>query len=59
MEDEVDEDELLLARLDAGLFQLQQTAAIFAHLWGTQDAGLRKARQCDVARPGMHVWLTP
>eukprot|EP00955_Chlamydomonas_euryale_P051772 354954-Chlamydomonas_euryale.AAC.8 len=38
----VDEDELLLARMDAGLFTLQQTATVVAHLWATGDAGLRR-----------------
>ncbi|EFJ40460.1 hypothetical protein VOLCADRAFT_69464, partial [Volvox carteri f. nagariensis] len=39
---EVDEEELLLARLDAGLFTLQQCCLIFGNLWATGDVGLRK-----------------
>ena len=31
-----------MARMDAGLFTLQQCAVIVAHLWGTGDVGLRK-----------------
>lgn len=32
----------MLAKMDAGLFTLQQCAIILAHLWGTGDVGLRK-----------------
>jgi len=39
---EVDEDEILLARMDAGLFTLQQCALIIAELWASKDHGLRK-----------------
>jgi beta-catenin-like protein 1 len=31
-----------MARMDAGLFTLQQCAIIVAHLWSTADSGLRK-----------------
>ncbi len=39
---QVDKEEAMLSRLDAGLFTLQQCAMIVAHLWGTGDTGLRK-----------------
>ena len=32
----------MIARMDAGLFTLQQCATILAHLWATGDVGLRK-----------------
>ena len=38
----MDADDLMLAKMDAGLFTLQQCAIILAHLWGTGDVGLRK-----------------
>ena len=38
----MDPDEILMARMDAGLFTLQQCAVIVAHLWGVGDVGLRK-----------------
>lgn len=41
-EDDVDKDEMLLARMDAGLYTLQQCALIVAELWATKDYGLRK-----------------
>ncbi|KXZ43101.1 hypothetical protein GPECTOR_102g54 [Gonium pectorale] len=41
-DEQVDEEELLLARLGAGLFTLQQCALIAASLWATGDAGLRR-----------------
>ena len=41
-DEEIDEEELLLERLDAGLFTLQCGAVICAALWATGDAGLRK-----------------
>lgn len=41
-EGEQDEDEILLARMDAGLFTLQQCTLIIAVLWSTADYGLRK-----------------
>ncbi|KAG1678261.1 hypothetical protein FOA52_013881 [Chlamydomonas sp. UWO 241] len=41
-EDEPDADELMLARMDAGLFTLQQACIIVAHLWCTGDVGLRR-----------------
>ncbi|GLC46520.1 hypothetical protein PLESTM_001885000 [Pleodorina starrii] len=41
-DEQVDEEELLLARLDAGLFTLQQCCLIFGNLWATGDVGLRK-----------------
>lgn len=40
--DDIDEDEMLLARMDAGLYTLQQCALIIAELWATHDHGLRK-----------------
>lgn len=40
--EEVDEDELLMERLDAGLFTLQCCMVITAALWSTGDVGLRK-----------------
>eukprot|EP00775_Hariotina_reticulata_P010490 gene10490-10649_t len=40
--EDVDEDELLLERLDAGLFTLQCVMVILAALWSTGDPGLRK-----------------
>lgn len=39
---EIDEEELLMARLDAGLFTLQQTALIAAELWALGDVGVRR-----------------
>ena len=36
------EEELLLARLDAGLFVVQRGAVGVAELWGTGDVGMRK-----------------
>lgn len=39
---QVDEEELLLARLDAGLFTLQQCCVVFGNLWATGDVGLRR-----------------
>ncbi|GIL93422.1 hypothetical protein Vretimale_6066 [Volvox reticuliferus] len=41
-DEQVDEDELLLARMDAGLFTLQQCCVILGNLWATGDVGLRK-----------------
>lgn len=41
-EGEVDEEDLLLGLMDAGLFVLQQSASIIAHLWLVNDTGLRK-----------------
>ncbi len=40
--DDVDKDEMLLARMDAGLYTLQQCALILAELWATNNYGLRK-----------------
>lgn len=40
--EDVDKDELLIARLDAGLFTLQQCALILAELWASDHYGLRK-----------------
>ncbi|GFR50058.1 hypothetical protein Agub_g12199, partial [Astrephomene gubernaculifera] len=40
--EQVDEEELLLARMDAGLFTLQQCCLIFGNLWATGDVGLRR-----------------
>lgn len=39
---ELDDDDLLLARHDAGLFTLHQCCVIVAHCWSTGDPGLRK-----------------
>lgn len=39
---DIDKDEILLARMDAGLYTLQQCALIVAELWATKDYGLRK-----------------
>jgi beta-catenin-like protein 1 len=41
-EEEIDEDEVLMARLDAGLFTLQQAAVVAAELWALGDLGVRK-----------------
>lgn len=41
-EEEVDEEELLLERMDAGLFTLQCGMVVVAALWSTGDAGLRR-----------------
>ncbi|KAG2427002.1 hypothetical protein HXX76_012786 [Chlamydomonas incerta] len=41
-DEQVDEEELLLARLDAGLFTLQQCCVVFGNLWATGDVGLRR-----------------
>jgi len=41
-EKEMDEDELLLTRMDAGLYTLQQAATIIATLWSLNDPGLQK-----------------
>jgi beta-catenin-like protein 1 len=42
LEEEVDPGELLLERLDAGLFTLQCALVVVAALWSTGDAGLRR-----------------
>jgi hypothetical protein len=42
LEEEVDPGELLLERLDAGLFTLQCALVAVAALWSTADAGLRR-----------------
>lgn len=41
-DEEVDEDELLLARMDAGLFALQQCCQVVGTLWQTGDVGVRR-----------------
>ena len=41
-EGELDEEDLMLGLMDAGLFVLQQSASIIAHLWMIQDPSLRK-----------------
>lgn len=41
-EEEMDEDELLLTRMDAGLYTLQQAATIIAALWSLNDSGLQE-----------------
>lgn len=40
--DDIDDDEMLLARMEAGLYTLQQCAIIIAQLWCTKEYGLRK-----------------
>ena len=40
--DEQDEEELLLARMDAGLFALQQCCQMVGTLWQTGDVGVRR-----------------
>jgi beta-catenin-like protein 1 len=37
-----DEDEVFMARLDAGLFTLQQAALVAAELWALGDVGVRR-----------------
>ena len=39
---QVDPDDLMMVRSDAGLFTLQQCCIVLGHLWATGDAGLRK-----------------
>ncbi|KAG7672607.1 hypothetical protein Ndes2526B_g08868 [Nannochloris sp. 'desiccata'] len=41
-EEEIDEDEVLMARLDAGLYTLQQAALVAAELWALGDVGIRR-----------------
>lgn len=41
-QEDLDEDDYLLERMDAGLFTLQSACIIVGNLWMTQDAGLRK-----------------
>jgi len=41
-EEEIDEDEVLVVRLDAGLFTLQQAALVAAELWALGDLGVRR-----------------
>ena len=41
-EDELTADERLLARMDQGLYSLQQCALIVGHLWFVGDLGVRK-----------------
>ena len=40
--EDMDEDYMLVARMEAGLFTLQQSALIMAHLWFYGDISLRK-----------------
>ena len=40
--EELGEEEVLLARLDAGLYTLQQCALIVGQLWLAGDVGVRK-----------------
>lgn len=40
--EDIDDDELLMERMDAGLFTLQCCMVITAALWSTGDVGLRK-----------------
>ena len=41
-DEEMEEEDLLLGLMDVGLFALQQSASIIAHLWLVNDAALRK-----------------
>lgn len=41
-EEELDEDDSLLARMDAGLYTLQQCALVIGALWLVGDVGVRK-----------------
>jgi len=41
-EEEVDQEELLLSRMDAGLYTLQQSAVVIGHLWNIGDMGIRR-----------------
>lgn len=41
-EDELDEDEKYLAKLEAGLYTLQLLALIMGHLWASENAGMRE-----------------
>jgi hypothetical protein len=41
-EEELGDEEILLARMDAGLYTLQQCALIVGQLWMAGDAGVRK-----------------
>ena len=40
--EEIDEEELLVAQLDAGLYTLQQAALVAAELWALGDVGVRR-----------------
>ena len=40
--EEVDDDYILVSRMEAGLFTLQQACLLVGHLWATGDLGLRK-----------------
>lgn len=40
--EELSEEERLLARMDVGLYSLQQCALIAGHLWFVGDIGVRK-----------------
>lgn len=40
--EDMDEDYMLVARMEAGLFTLQQCSLIMAHLWFYGDISLRK-----------------
>jgi beta-catenin-like protein 1 len=40
--EELDEDDLLLARMGAGLYTLQQCCLIIGNLWAAGDVALRK-----------------
>ncbi|KAK9819671.1 hypothetical protein WJX72_000948 [[Myrmecia] bisecta] len=41
-DEDVDDEYVLLARMDAGLYTLQQCATIIGHLWFVGDLGVRK-----------------
>ncbi len=40
--EDMDEDYMLVARMEAGLFTLQQCTLILGHLWFHGDVSLRK-----------------
>lgn len=53
--EEVDQEELLLERLDAGLFTLQCGMVITAALWSTGDQGLRKRLLAGLHQKGQSL----
>lgn len=55
-EDEViDDEELLLERMDAGLFTLQCGMVVVAALWSTGDVGLRKRLLAHLHQKGQSL----
>ena len=62
---EAGEDYVLLARLGAGLYTLQQCALIMGHLWFVGDLGVRKRillllhQQACLLQKSTHQILTP